>query len=194
MDIKSFYERINKSLFAGIISEKQTEGMDAMIAEYNRLNLQSFGQLAYILATAYHETGHTLQPVEESGKGRGYDYGKKLKRGDGPGKRIPYSLPDHLYYGRGLVQLTWYENYEVMSKVTGVDLLNNPELMLNTSVSVTVLFQGMITGDFTGKKLSDYINERQTDFVNARRIINGTDQAVRIAGYAESFYEALTSS
>jgi hypothetical protein len=43
---------------------------------------------------------------------------------------------------------------------------------------------GMRNGSFTGKKLSDYISGTTADYVNARRIINGTDRAELIAGYA----------
>lgn len=192
MDTKAFYESINQSLFAGKISTKQTQAIDQILAEYDKIALNDLRKLAYILATVYHETGHTMQPVEERGKGKGYDYGKKLKRGAGPGRRIPYTNPDQLYYGRGLVQLTWYENYQAMGKIAGIDLLNHPELMLNMEVSIDVLFDGMINGSFTGFKLSDFFNDKTTDFVNARKIINGTDQAERIAGYAERFYAALS--
>lgn len=191
MDKKAFYSSIRFSLFSGTISEKQMQGIEAILAGYNQAGISNLKQLAYILATVYHETGHTMQPVEESGRGKGYDYGRKLKRGQGPGKRIPYTTPDQLYYGRGLVQLTWYENYQAMGRIIGVDLLNHPELMLNMDISVQVLLQGMISGYFTGKKLSDYINNTETDFVGARKIINDSDQAERIAGYAEKFYAGL---
>ena len=37
------------------------------------------------------------------------------------------------YYGRGFIQLTWKENYQVLGKLTGYDLVNNPDLMVGTS-------------------------------------------------------------
>ena len=40
----------------------------------------------------------------------------------------------------------------------------------------------MINGTFTGKKLRTY-----KDYVSMRRIINGTDKASLIAGYATHF-------
>jgi hypothetical protein len=49
----------------------------------------------------------------------------------------------------------------------------------------------MVLGLFTGKKLSDYIGPGKCDYVAARRIINGTDRARLIAGYARSFQDAL---
>jgi len=49
----------------------------------------------------------------------------------------------------------------------------------------------MMRGLFTGKKLNDYFNANTCDWLNARRIINGTDHAELIAGYAQKFYNAL---
>jgi putative chitinase len=191
MNTKAFYDSIRSTLFKGSLSSPQFKGMEAILAEYSRLCVNDLRKLAYIFATVYHETSRTMQPIEEFGKGRGYDYGKKLKR-----SRVPYAKPDKLYYGRGLVQLTWYENYAYMGKLLGLDLLNNPELLLDMEVSIRVTFEGMLKGkssfgDFTGKALENYFTPELTDPVNARRIINGTDKAQVIAGYYKLFYNAL---
>jgi hypothetical protein len=65
----------------------------------------------------------------------------------------------------------------------------NLALVASTSALITV--GGMRDGDFTGMKLSDYIKPGSVDYVNARRIVNGTDRAEQIAGYAEKYEEAL---
>lgn len=187
MNTKSFYDSIRSELFKGSISSKQFEGIEAIIKEYNERCINDPRKLAYILATAYHETGKDMQPIPEGGKGKNYDYGKKLKM-----NRQPYSTPNQLYYGRGLVQITWFENYQAMGKKLGLDLLNNPDLMLTMKPSVDAIYYGMTLGMFTGKKLSDYFNATKTDWINARRIINGMDKAELIAGYAKTFYKALT--
>jgi len=49
----------------------------------------------------------------------------------------------------------------------------------------------MERGLFTGKKLSDYITETKTDYVGARKIINGTDHAQKIADLANEYYRSL---
>jgi putative chitinase len=87
----------------------QVDGINSVLQAFDGYDIR---QLAYVLATVYHETAHTMQPVREGGKGAGYDYGKKLKRGGGKGKRIPYTTPDQIYYGRGYIQVTWFENYD----------------------------------------------------------------------------------
>jgi hypothetical protein len=137
--------------------------------------------LAYILATAYHETAHTFDPVREIGRGRLRPYGRKRKlTGE------PYTI-DQIYYGRGHVQLTWYENYEKFGKLLGIDLLNNPDLALDMNTSIRIMFAGMTRGLFTGVNLSRYFNDQREDWVNARKIINGLDCADKIAEYGKEF-------
>ncbi len=127
-------------------------------------------QLAYILATAYHETAHTMKPVKEYG-GETYLRSKKY----------------YPYVGRGYVQLTWDYNYKKASDKLRVDFIKNPALLLEARYSVPIIIIGMTEGWFTGKKLSDYITLQKSDFVGARRIVNGTDKADLIAGYAKAY-------
>jgi hypothetical protein len=138
------------------------------------------GWVAYGLGTAWHEA--RLKPIAEYGKGAGKPYGKPGKYGQAQ-------------YGRGLVQLTWDANYEWADKALGLDgsLLANFDRALEPEIATAILVKGMETGAFTGKKLSDYITDRGTpaQFANARRIINGTDRAAMIAGYAEALQGAL---
>lgn len=188
---KSIFVTIRTTLFKTGLKQKRVDGINAILDRWEASGLTDLRWLAYILATVYHETAKTMQPIEEYGKGAGYRYGKKIKRSG-----IPYTLPDKLYYGRGYVQLTWFENYETMGRLLGIDLLNNPELALHPGIAADIMFEGMTKGnshfgDFTGKSLENYFNDTKADWVNARRIINGTDKAELIAGYGKKFYEAL---
>lgn len=199
IDRKHFYDTVRESLFNGAMNQGQVHGMEAILKEWEAQKLTDLRWLGYILATAYHETAKTMQPIEEYGKGKGHDYGKKLKMGGGPGKRIPYTLPDKLYFGRGLTQNTWFENYERLTKGAKThgkdwDFLNNPELLLQMEPSIWATYYAMQVGLYTGKKLKDYFNDTKEDWVNARKIINGLDKAELIAGYGKKFMEALINS
>ena len=127
-----------------------------------------------------------MLPIEEYGKGRGRKYGQNI---DIDGSRYK-GLP-HIYYGRGYVQLTWLTNYKRAGDKICMDLVNHPELALNPTYAAQIMIAGMREGWFTGKKLSDYIKNGKVDYVGARRIINGTDKAQLIAGYAKQFESAL---
>jgi putative chitinase len=199
MNRKYFYDTLRTSLFKGKISEEQFEGMEAILNEYGKRKWTDLRKLAYIFATVFHETAGTMQPIEEFGKGKGKSYGQKLKMGGGPGKRIPYVLPDKIYFGRGHVQTTWYENYERLTKAAKAggydwDFLNKPELLLQMEPSVWATFHGMEAGIYTGKKLSDYFFGSFADYFNARKIINGLDKAKEIERYAKLFAQGFLPS
>jgi putative chitinase len=188
---KKFFDTVRADLFKGSMTQSQVDGLEAIILTWKTSGLTDLRWLAYMLATTFHETARTMQPIEEYGKGAGYRYGKKVKRSG-----VPYNAPHQVYYGRGYVQLTWYENYETMGRLLGIDLLNNPELALKPDIASKIMFEGMTKGnsqfgDFTGKSLENYFNDKKEDWVNARRIINGTDKAELIAGYGKKFYKAL---
>lgn len=201
LDRKHFFDTVRSILFTGAMSHGQVHGMEAILREWEAQQLTDLRWLAYILATAYHETAKTMQPIAEYGKGKKYDYGKKLKMGGGPGKRIPYTTPDKIFYGRGHTQNTWYENYQRLTKAAATqgrnwDFLNDPDLLLQMEPSIWATFFAMRVGLYTGKKLADYFNEKVEDgqegpWINARKIINGLDCAEKIAGHAKVFYAAI---
>lgn len=186
-----FHNEINKSLFNGRMNPSQKSGIDYKLNAWFRSDLSDYRWLAYMLATSYHETAKTMQPIEEYGKGKGKIYGKKIKY-----NRLPYTNPDKIYYGRGDVQLTWYENYELMGKLLNVPLLEKPELALEPEISAKIMIEGMTKGksnrgDFTGVSLETYFNNKRDDPINARRIINLLDKAELIAGYHYKFLDGI---
>lgn len=175
--------------YFGGFNQRQVDGFNAVI---NAINLFESDDIkpayaAYMLATAWHETAHTMQPIEEYGKGKGRVYGKRI---DIHGGRYDSSLP--IYYGRGYVQLTWLTNYAYMRQRLGVDFVNRPELALNPKHAADIMIVGMLEGSFTGKSLSTYVKYGlYSEFINARRIINGTDKNILIARYAVNFLDCL---
>ncbi|MGR7464437.1 peptidoglycan-binding protein [Klebsiella aerogenes] len=188
----AFLTRMNAVWFSGKITDAQCECLTSFVAAYvfyNNIPGRSIpvSWLAYVLATTYHETAFTMQPIEEYGKGVGRPYGE------------PDPQTGQVYYGRGYVQLTWHDNYlrgqetvtDFRTLQNNVPLLARPELALEPWVAVQIAINGMSTGWFTGKSLGDYLTDTKTDYVNARRIINGTDKAQTIAAYAEEAEAAL---
>jgi putative chitinase len=187
-----FFSKIRISLFHNKLSQSQVDGISAILDEWERQGLTDVRWLAYMLATTYHETAQTMQPIEEYGKGKGRKYGLKIKRSG-----IAYTTPDKIYYGRGLIQLTWYENYQQMGRLLGVALLDKPELACNMKIAIRIMFEGMMKGassfgDFTGKCLEMYFNDHTDDPIHARKIINGLDCANLIADHHHKFLTAIS--
>jgi hypothetical protein len=72
-----------------------------------------------------------------------------------------------------------------------LDLINQPDLVMRADISLFILIDGMKRGVFTGVNLDKYIFADFVDFYNARRIINGTDEAERVAEYAVNWQTNL---
>lgn len=191
MNRATFYNEIRATLFGGRLSQSQVDGINCKLDAWDQSGYTDLRWLAYMLATCYHETDKKMIPIEEYGKGRGKAYGQKLKH-----SRKPYTWPDKIYYGRGDVQLTWYENYELMGKLLNIPLLEQPELALVPEISAKIMIEGMTKGksnrgDFTGVSLENCFNTTKDDPINARRIINGLDKANLIAVYHYKFLSAI---
>lgn len=168
MNRHEFFERIRREPFGGSMTQEQVDGVNKIL-DYRdaKYPLMLDAQLAYLLATVFHETARTMQPITEQGS-RVY-------------------LRSRAYWpwiGRGLVQITHEYNFRKFG-------ILNPEDALKWPVALDIAFRGMVKGMFTGRKLSQYIDANYCDYINARRIINGTDRAVLVAGYAESFRDAF---
>jgi hypothetical protein len=180
---KYFFDSIRHYLF-GSLAQPQVDGLNRYLDYYDDENppLPDAHHLddrmfSYVLATVYHETAATMTPVKE------YGSTSYLK-----------SKSYYPWYGRGDVQLTWEDNYKFQDQKLGLNgaLCANPDLALDPPTALAICVGGMLDGDFTGKKLADYFTDSLTDWVDARRIVNGTDRASDIAGYAEAFCNALT--
>jgi hypothetical protein len=162
------------------MNQSQVEGIDAILAEWEKRSYSDLRWLSYILGTVYHESAGTMKPVEEIGKGRGHNYGQ------------PDPITGKTYYGRGRVQLTFKDNYLKFEKRLKMPLTTQPELMLTDEVDIPVLFDGMVQGLYTGVGLPKYFNDTREDFLNARKIVNVLDKAELISSYAKNFLKALS--
>lgn len=206
MNLKTFFDIVRPRLFAGSLTQGQVEGLNRLLDEAERIGLADRGQLAYILATSYHETARRMQPVRETLASSDEAAIRILNAAWAAGKlpwvKTPYWRKDSMgksWLGRGDVQLTWKSNYEKMSVLTGIDLVAEPDLALDPAVSARILFEGMLEGssgkgDFTGQALEQYVLGDKRDFVSARKVVNGTDKASTIAGYANHFLAALDAA
>jgi len=181
MNLATFYDAVRAPVFGGKLSQSQVDGMGFLLSAMEKAHWP-IAHAAYGLATAFHETARTMLPIAEYGKGKGKAYG------------VPDKKTGQTYYGRGYVQLTWLFNYEKAQDELGQPLVSNPDLAMRADIAADVMVRGMQEGWFTGKANRAYLDKAPPDYVNARRIINGTDKAALIAGYATKFEAALKAS
>lgn len=189
MDKKVFYDFIRNLPFGGKISPNQFDGIEKILnyAEENHAGMDD-RWLAYILATVFHETARTMQPVREM---------------DNQNKTYLKSKKYYPYYGRGLIQITWKENYEKYG-------IENPDDALTWPIALYVLFHGMIEGEFRKDKggkigLRRYFNAKVDNPTMARLIVNGyktvngkreelPDASGLIAQYHRNFLDSITQA
>ncbi len=134
-------------------------------------------QAAYVLATAWWETAHTMRPVREA-----FWLSEDWRKAN---------LRYYPWYGRGYVQLTWHSNYAKAERILNTDLTSDPDAVMQPDVAAQILVRGCKEGWFTDHKLGDFLTARKSDYVGARRVINGTDKAHAIAELARDYEDAL---
>lgn len=203
---EGFFSQVRGDLFGGKLSQKQVDGLNDILKASEGHDIR---HRAYMLATAYHETGLNMSPNEEdlfyttAARIRAV-WPSRFTSADAakPYVRNPKMLANKvyngrmgnrtgsndgwMYRGRGQVHITGRDNYAKASRVVGADLVSNPDLALRRDVSAKCLVAGMSEGWYTGKKLSDYQSYR-----DMRRVVNGLESADKVAGYAVKFEAAL---
>lgn len=200
MNTKAFYDNVRETLFKGSLTQGVVDTLNTILTACEKNGISDKRQIAYVLATAKHESYHELWNPEWLPVREGWGTTDKSAIAAVTSlfnqKRISvnYALPFKnglSYFGRGYAQITHYANYLIVGKRIGIDLANHPEYALRRDVAADIITVSMREGLFTGRKLSDYINSKLLDYKNARRIINGTDAADRISALAITFYNSL---
>lgn len=200
LDKAAFHKTVRARL--GPLTTSQTNGIDTILAA---IAGQPLAYQAYMLATAWHETGATMQPVKEKGSiaylTRLYDVA-----GDRPKTCIAYGNTcagdGPRFCGRGYPQLTWKVNYAkadaklaAAGMIKAGELLANPDLAMRPDLAAFIMVRGMVEGWFSGKRLADYLPPKGTatraQYVAARWIINAQERAELVEDYAQVFERAL---
>ncbi|WP_267550092.1 hypothetical protein [Rhizobium rhizogenes] len=209
MEHAKFFAAVRSPLFEGRLSANQVNGIEAILSAWKARPFDD-RWLAYMLATVYHETGGAMCAISEnlnySAAGlqatfsryftpaQAAIYARQPPRianrayANRMGNRDEASGDGWRYRGRGLVQITGRDNYAKYG------IADNPDMASDPVKAIEILFDGMINGRFTGKKLADYFSAAMTDWIGARRIINGTDRAADIAGHAKKFAAAVDAA
>lgn len=209
MNKTTFFAYARRAPFGGRLSQAQVDGTSAILAEAERRGLPD-EQTAYVLATAFHETGGKMQPIEEN---LNYTSAARIRQvwpsrfstvqSAQPYVRNPQALANKVYGGRmGNTGANdgWRFRGRALAMITGRDnykkygLGDNPDAALELATAIHILFDGMINGKFTGKRLADYFSNGNANPVGARAIVNGTDKASLIAGYYRNFLDSLVAA
>jgi predicted chitinase len=195
-----FFDNARMRLFSGKLQSGQVQGITAILDKWEATRAAADDRwLAYMLATAYHETARTMQPVRETLRSTDDQAIAVLenayKKGQLPWVSNPYWRKDaqgRSWLGRGLVQLTHFDNYKRMGAKIGIDLVTDPSVAMKMDVALDIMFIGMEQGLFTSSGLPKFFSGPKEDWVNARKIINGLERAPQIADYGKTFYSCIS--
>lgn len=184
-------------IFGDFLSKTQIDGFNAIIDEFNTLKISDKRLVAYIMATSVFETSKKMLPKEETGTD---EYFRQMYDVSGERSAIAVRMGNTeigdgiKYKKRGIIQLLGKKAYQKFGDLIEEDLVNDPSLVLDLKISTRLLVEGMLKGWYTGVTLYNYITPSKTDYTNARRTVNGTDNAKRIALMAEQLELAIKDS
>lgn len=195
-----FFDQTRATLFDGTFKQAQVDGLTAILDKWEKESPNADDRwLAYMLGTAHHETGRTMQPVRETFANSDAKAISILNKAFGAGKltsvKNPYWGPDaegKSWLGRGLVQLTHKANYEKLGNAIGANLVQDPTLAMDMDVALKIMFVGMRDGLFTKIGLPDRFSKTVEKWREARQIINGLERADLVASYGKAYYAAIS--
>ena len=194
-DKRAFFDLCRRGVMGPTLDDNEVSGCQTIL---DAMAGAPISHCAYALATAFHETAHTMQPIKEYGGPR-YYFRMYDPQGERPAvaKELGNTVPGDgaQFAGRGYVQLTGRRNYVKASEKTGYPLIGNPDLAMRSDIAALIMRCGMQEGWFTSKTLDHFLphegSATNRQFFDARRIINGRDKAEVIAAFAEKFQNAL---
>lgn len=175
LDHPVFYANLRK-LLKTRFDQEQVSNIKTILKTIDEHGITDNNQVAYILGTCWHECFFKCIKEIPSKK-----VGSQIWRWQQ--RYFPQG-----WYGRGFSQLTWKKNYLKFSPVVGIDLVKNPDAVLDAKVGAKILVFGMMNGSFvalglySNTKLSKYFAEGgEPDWIGARKIVNGTFKADEVA-------------
>lgn len=186
MDRKKFFDTF-RAKSESRLSAKMVAGTEIIL---DAMEGAPLAYTAYALATAYHETNKTMEPVEEAYWIKNAAAWRKANLRYWP------------WHGRGYVQLTWQFNYQKADAelakaglIKPGDLMARPELAMQPKIAAFIMRHGMFQGWFTGVSFGKVLPSSgvatRKQYMDARTIINGRDKADLIEDYAQWFERAL---
>lgn len=217
MNKAAFYAALRRracAVFGSSLTRQHVLGVETIVDEGQRRGIR-LCHLAAILAAAYHETGGAMQPVDEN-----LNYSAKRLPQVWPARfptvasAEPYACnPRKLanrvygerlgnveaddgwrYRGRGLAQITGKANYAKFG------LIATPDQASDMATAVRILFDGMMQGLFTGRRLADFDTDESRSeaatgyrYAASRAIINSDvrQNGPKIEAYGRVFEKAL---
>lgn len=200
----------SRKLFGKSVSAARRLGFEAIFDAWDAVPQHDFPEwLSYALATAWHETGATMEAVREGFKktdAEAYAYVTAYCKKAGVSNYAARHGNGQSYYGRGFVQLTHALNYSKVGEALGLGdaLYQDPDRVMQPKIAARIMLTGLMDGMFRPKfgSLIDYFNSKEQRWFEARDLVNGDKNVIPkwtngkslgelIAGYGRAFRGAI---
>lgn len=220
LNMKVLFDYLRNAPFGGALTSTQVAGVQAILAWCAKLGVVDLRFIAYILATAFHETGGSFKPGKENLNYAASALRSKFSRerisladadkyGRTKGKAADQVMIANLIYGgawglRNLGNKLLGDGWRFIGRgfvqLTGrrnytlYGIADTPEKATEIDMAARIIVDGMIKGVFTGRKLAQYIVDTSFNAVAARAVVNGTDKASLIERHYSAILAALEAA
>lgn len=178
LNTTAFFDRL-RTILREPITPTQMRAVYLLLKEADAMGVTDKNQMAYILATCWHEC--RFKSIREIRAKAGTKVWQMQNAYWHTG-----------YMGRGYSQLTWLRNYRKFSPVVVGDLVKRPDLALIPEVGARILVYGMVNGSFVANGLTSKTRLSKffppggvPDWIGARAMVNGSFQADKVADAAK---------
>jgi predicted chitinase len=182
---QALLQKIASAARGGQLTAAAQKALPYLFKAFAKDNITDPNQMAAIVAEIDHEDNFGsfnggVESISQTEANAAYDG----RMGNGP----PGSSDGYTYRGRGYVQVTGRANYQTFANKYGIDVVDNPGLLLSyPDLDAQNAVDSIVKGSFTGAKLSTYVNANTVDFYDARRTVNGIDHAYVIKQYSQTY-------
>ncbi len=184
VNVDMFIEKIKVALFDGRMTDLQIESVKAIMNQCLIQSVLDIRCVAYIFASAYYDSynprthpNERLVPTNEIGS-------SPTLRG----------LAYYPYYGRSFSQLRYKHHYRSESLRHDLDILYDPDLMLDINVSANTHVYALNNGLHWGRKLGDFIYGNYANYTKCRRCTSNRNGRWEVAEIAFKFEYCLRES
>lgn len=152
------------------VTSNPSEGENAVRAAAAKYGITDQTEINALLAQTSHESGNYRYLTELGGK----SYFDKYEPGTSIGRELGNTQPGdgYKYRGRGYIQLTGRDNYQKFAQFSGIDVVNNPDLVASPALGAEAALFYWRTR--VKPKVKDFSNVQQVT-----QLVNGGQNGIR---------------
>ena len=187
IDRDQFFDRVRADPFGGNLTQRQVDGLNTLLDVWEiHFRDADIRWLAYSLATAFHETAQTMEPIPEYGEGERTFLWRAVR----PLRSVllrPRLRPAHL--GRELHQGRTDPRRQILRRMSDASVRpSDAGARAGGFGPLRRLHRGLVYREWG---CPEFFNDSREDPYEARTVVNGHDKAELIESYYYDFKKAL---